>query len=197
MAREPLSPPLGRSYIRCMNTVTARAINWTESGLVPDSVIRSAIRRLLDRKIDEIGADDPEAAADTLNAFVEMMRASPVALVPELANAQHYELPSEYFELLLAAFPDLRMDVEDLLVDGDRAGAVAQGGSVVCFLPGSVRFCLQEQGCADASGRCCGLPAVSAGSAGHQGYRSEDRRRNGSQVVRRRADVPAGLQDYG
>jgi elongation factor G len=28
------------------------------------------------------------------------------------------------------------------------------------LLPGAVRFCLQEQGCSAASGRCCGLPAV-------------------------------------
>ena len=50
-----------------MSTVTARAINWTESGLVPDSVIRSGIRRLLDAKIAEIAADDIGRAAENLN----------------------------------------------------------------------------------------------------------------------------------
>ena len=86
-----------------MSTVTARAINWTESGLVPDSVIRSGIRRLLDRKIAEIRADDAEAASDTLNEFVEMMRNSPIALVPELANEQHYEVPAAFFGEVLGA----------------------------------------------------------------------------------------------
>ena len=87
-----------------MSTVTARAINWTESGLVPDTVIRSGIRRLLDTKVAEIAADDVETAADTVNDFVEMMLASPVALVPELANEQHYEVPAEFFEQVLGTW---------------------------------------------------------------------------------------------
>jgi steroid delta-isomerase-like uncharacterized protein len=41
--------------------------------------------------------------------------------IPGLAATKEGAL--EYFELLLAAFPDLRMDVEDLLVDGDKAVA--------------------------------------------------------------------------
>jgi cyclopropane-fatty-acyl-phospholipid synthase len=86
-----------------MSTVTARAINWTETGLVPDSVIRSGIRRLLERKRAEIRADDAEVASETLNAFVEMMRGSPIALVPELANEQHYEVPAAFFEQVLGA----------------------------------------------------------------------------------------------
>jgi cyclopropane-fatty-acyl-phospholipid synthase len=86
-----------------MSNVTARAIGWTESGFVPDSVIRSGIRRLLERKLAEIEADDAEVASDTLNDFVAMMRNSPVALVPELANEQHYEVPAAFFDQVLGA----------------------------------------------------------------------------------------------
>jgi len=80
-----------------MSAVTARAVSWTETGLVPDSVIRAGIRRLLESKRSEIRAGDVEYAADTLNRFVGMMNASPVALVPELANEQHYEVPAAFF----------------------------------------------------------------------------------------------------
>ena len=80
-----------------MSAVTARAVSWTETGLVPDSVIRAGIRRLLENKRREINADDVEVASATLNDFVSMMKASPVALVPELANEQHYEVPAEFF----------------------------------------------------------------------------------------------------
>ncbi len=86
-----------------MSGVSARAISWTESGLVPDSVIRAGIRRLLDNKLVEIDADDPEVAAATRNDFVEKMRQSPVALVPELANEQHYEVPAAFFDTVLGA----------------------------------------------------------------------------------------------
>jgi cyclopropane-fatty-acyl-phospholipid synthase len=84
-----------------MGAVAIKAISWTESGLVPDSVIRSGIRRLLERKLAEIQAGNPAFAADTLNDFVAMMRRSPIALVPELANEQHYEVPAAFFEQVL------------------------------------------------------------------------------------------------
>ena len=86
-----------------MSAMAAQAIAWTESGLVPDSVIRSGIRRLLDRKLAEIRVGDSEFAAETLNSFVEMQRQSPIALVPELANEQHYEVPAAFFEEVLGA----------------------------------------------------------------------------------------------
>ena len=56
-----------------MSAVTARAVSWTESGLVPDAVIRAGIRRLLESKRKEIHAGDEEFAANALNAFVAMM----------------------------------------------------------------------------------------------------------------------------
>ena len=86
-----------------MSGVAARAIGWTESGLVPDTVIRRGIRRLLDRKLVEIFAGDVELAAAMTAEFTTMMRRSPVALVPELANEQHYEVPASFFEQVLGA----------------------------------------------------------------------------------------------
>jgi len=80
-----------------MSNLTSKAVNWTESGLVPDTVIRAGIRRLLENKRKEIHSGDIEFAARTLNQFVDMMNASPIALVPELANEQHYEVPAEFF----------------------------------------------------------------------------------------------------
>ena len=84
-----------------MSGVTAKAIGWTESGLVPDTVIRGGMRRLLERKLAEIRAGDVEFASRTLNQFADMMRNSPVAPVPELANEQHYEVPAEFFSQVL------------------------------------------------------------------------------------------------
>ena len=84
-----------------MSSVTAKAVDWTETGLVPDSVIRAGIRRLLDRKLKEIHATDVEESAIIKNRFVAMMSGAPVALVPELANEQHYEVPAEFFSEVL------------------------------------------------------------------------------------------------
>lgn len=84
-----------------MSSVTAKAVSWTETGLVPDSVIRAGIRRLLESKRREIHVGDIEFAADTVNRFVAMMDDSPIALVPDLANEQHYEVPAEFFEQVM------------------------------------------------------------------------------------------------
>ena len=80
-----------------MRVVTEKAVSWTEMGLVPDTVIRAGIRRLLESKRKEIHSGDVEFAANTLNRFVEMMNDSPIALVPDLANKQHYEVPAGFF----------------------------------------------------------------------------------------------------
>lgn len=84
-----------------MSNVTARALSWTEAGMVPDPVIRTAIRRLLGNKLREIRAADIEQVAETKSRFVQMMKDSPIALVPELANEQHYEVPAAFFDLVL------------------------------------------------------------------------------------------------
>jgi len=84
-----------------MSAIAARAVSWTETGRVPDSVIRAGIRRLLESKRKEIHAGDVEYAATALNRFVAMMNDSPIALVPDLANEQHYEVPAEFFQRVL------------------------------------------------------------------------------------------------
>ena len=84
-----------------MTSASSMAINWVEQGLVPDSVVRQGIRRLLSIRLREIGADDPEKSITQLERVVNAMRTAPVALVPDLANAQHYEVPASFFDLVL------------------------------------------------------------------------------------------------
>jgi cyclopropane-fatty-acyl-phospholipid synthase len=80
---------------------TQRAIAWTEQGLVPDGVIRHGIRRLLKQRLTEIRADDTASAAQASAAFAATMWAAPVAIEPQRANEQHYELPAAFFAEVL------------------------------------------------------------------------------------------------
>jgi cyclopropane-fatty-acyl-phospholipid synthase len=73
------------------------ALRVTERGVVPDRLVRVGIRRLLQARLGEIAAKDPAAAAAQTEAFVAAMRDAPIALVPHLANEQHYEVPSAFF----------------------------------------------------------------------------------------------------
>jgi cyclopropane-fatty-acyl-phospholipid synthase len=72
-------------------------IGWVEQGLVPDAVTRQGIRRLLQRRLAQVRAGDCETSARAEQSIVTKMDAGAVALVPEIANAQHYEVPAAFF----------------------------------------------------------------------------------------------------
>jgi len=84
-----------------MTAVSRTVLDWVEHGLLPDAVIRAGIRRLCESRLVEVAAADPEAASRRTEAFAREMDAAPIALLPELANAQHYEVPEQFFGLVL------------------------------------------------------------------------------------------------
>jgi cyclopropane-fatty-acyl-phospholipid synthase len=69
--------------------------------LLPDRLIRFGIRRLLTQRLAEEGADGMEAQAQRLLDWVWLLKRSPIALVTDVANAQHYEVPAELFQMML------------------------------------------------------------------------------------------------
>jgi len=72
-----------------------------ERGWVPDVVTRAAIRRFCRARLNEPAGSDSGGRQAALDSFCERLRRGPIAPVPEKANAQHYELPPEFFELVL------------------------------------------------------------------------------------------------
>ena len=84
-----------------MGNATRVALGWVEQGLVPDAVVRSGIRRLLRERLTEIEADDAERSAAVAEAFASALALSPIAVVPEKANEQHYEVPAAFFGAVL------------------------------------------------------------------------------------------------
>ena len=82
-------------------TSTHRALDWVEQGLVPDPLIRAGIRRLLRQRLVEIRAAIATPPRQLCAAFVAEMRTAPIALVPDKANEQHYEVPAAFFAEVL------------------------------------------------------------------------------------------------
>jgi cyclopropane-fatty-acyl-phospholipid synthase len=80
---------------------SATAIGLVEQGVVPDAVSRTGIRRLLKERLRELEPDDCEKAAQRMTEFVAMMDRSPVALLTDKANEQHYEVPAAFFAEVL------------------------------------------------------------------------------------------------
>lgn len=79
------------------------AFHAAENGILPDKVCRIGIRRLLNRRLQELESGGVEAQNDRFRSFLKHCDESPVAVVPELANEQHYELPSEFFRTVLGS----------------------------------------------------------------------------------------------
>jgi cyclopropane-fatty-acyl-phospholipid synthase len=123
--------------------LTSLAMACTERGLVPDALVRAGIRHLLDTRLDEIRAGDTEAAAVQAESFLAAMRRSPIALLPEKANEQHYELPAAFFAEVLgprrkyssawwpAGVNDLATAEEAALADTARHAALADGQRIL------------------------------------------------------------------
>ena len=81
-----------------MSFLTNIALSLTEKGLLPDTLVRAGIRRLCLQRLDE-----ERARGQSNGIFAAEMRRGPVAPLPEKANEQHYEVPPEFFDLVLGA----------------------------------------------------------------------------------------------
>ena len=86
-----------------MHTASSTVLDWTERGLVPDSVLRAGIRRLCRQRLKDIRADDIEMSSRFLEEFIDHMNRSDIAPIPEIANDQHYEVPPEFFSIVLGS----------------------------------------------------------------------------------------------
>ncbi|MCW8955906.1 MAG: cyclopropane-fatty-acyl-phospholipid synthase family protein [Gammaproteobacteria bacterium] len=84
-----------------MSINAQHTINWVEQGYVPDNLVRKGIKRLLKTRLDEIFANDREQAETLKHEFIASMKLSAIAIAPEMANQQHYELPVRFYELVL------------------------------------------------------------------------------------------------
>ncbi len=69
--------------------------------VLPDSLIRLGIRRLLRQRLRDERSDDPVERSRRVDAFAEELRRLPVAVATKAANDQHYEVPAAFYRLCL------------------------------------------------------------------------------------------------
>lgn len=72
-------------------------IELCERGWIPDRLTRLGIRHLLAARLHDEGARNPAVYEARKCLLVEQLRSSPIALSTLTANAQHYEVPTEFF----------------------------------------------------------------------------------------------------
>lgn len=72
-------------------------IKLAEQGLLPDWLIRLAIRRLCKERLLNEHINDAELQQTRFQALIEELRLSPIAIETDTANEQHYEVPTEFY----------------------------------------------------------------------------------------------------
>ncbi|MEJ2603672.1 MAG: cyclopropane-fatty-acyl-phospholipid synthase [Gammaproteobacteria bacterium] len=79
----------------------AGPIDWAERGLVPDSLIRQGIRRLLASRLAMERLADADAQDALFRRRIAELAEGDVAVHTDAANEQHYEVPAAFFRLCL------------------------------------------------------------------------------------------------
>ncbi len=76
-------------------------ISMAESGALPDFLIKKGIAHLCKERLRWAKKMASEALEVHNQDWVKQLKNSPIALVPEKANEQHYEVPPGFFEIVL------------------------------------------------------------------------------------------------
>ena len=76
-------------------------ITLAEHHLLPDSLVRFGIKKLLKQRLQDESANDPEQREKRYQQLLENLRQSPIAIETGAANAQHYEVPAAFYQYAL------------------------------------------------------------------------------------------------
>lgn len=72
-----------------------------ERDLIPDFLIRMAIRKNCKKRLRDESVGDLEKQQQKLMTLIDELRGSAVAVQTQAANEQHYEVPTRFFQLAL------------------------------------------------------------------------------------------------
>jgi cyclopropane-fatty-acyl-phospholipid synthase len=81
----------------------ARLAFLAERGWLPDGLVRTGIRRMLEERLRSLPEPGSRLAHAARRAFAEQCGKGPIAEAPERANAQHYAVSPAFFEAVLGA----------------------------------------------------------------------------------------------
>ena len=76
-------------------------IELAEKGIIPDYFIRKGIVLNCKNRLKNENVSNIEKVSSKKQSWIQQMKESPIALVPEKANEQHYEVPPSFFENVL------------------------------------------------------------------------------------------------
>jgi cyclopropane-fatty-acyl-phospholipid synthase len=96
-----VAPEKGNGELEMSETLSLLAISLAERGAVPDSLLSLGIERACGRRLKEVRDQFSEDAQAEMALFIKRLNEFSIAESTDEANEQHYELPPEFFELVL------------------------------------------------------------------------------------------------
>jgi cyclopropane-fatty-acyl-phospholipid synthase len=72
-------------------------IDLCEKGLIPDTLTRYGMRKMMAQRLIDEGSQDGELRSQRFNTFLAELKSSPIAIETQAANEQHYEVPAAFF----------------------------------------------------------------------------------------------------
>jgi cyclopropane-fatty-acyl-phospholipid synthase len=78
-----------------------KLIELADRGILPDRLIRFGIRQLDKKRLRDEARENAENSGPSLEKLIGRMRQSPIAILPQKANEQHYEVPAAFFRQVL------------------------------------------------------------------------------------------------
>lgn len=97
-------PYHGRVFTECLllsSTKMKLLDRFLELNLLPDFILRNAIRERLKNTLKKQKESNQELQHEKLQKLVDQLKRSPVAIHTDEANKQHYEVPAAFFEIVL------------------------------------------------------------------------------------------------
>ena len=82
-------------------SLTDTFIDLAERGILPDFLIRAGIRNLCRTRLKQCRTDDCEANAELAENYIKSVDESPLAVLTDKANQQHYEVPASFYHKVL------------------------------------------------------------------------------------------------
>ena len=70
-------------------------------GFIPEPIIRFSIQQLLRKRLQDEAKGNVAANQEQLNDLIRKLKSSPIAVETAEANRQHYELPPDFFRLVM------------------------------------------------------------------------------------------------
>jgi len=82
-------------------SLTDTFIDFAERGFIPDFLIRAGIRNLCRKRLQQCRTDDCESNAELVEEYMRSVDESPLAVLTDKANEQHYEVPAAFYHKVL------------------------------------------------------------------------------------------------